>query len=97
MGSGPGIASLILAIIAHVILWVVFPILLFMAIDARSVGLLISGILLVLVAVVLAVVGLILGIVGAATDEKKVYSIIGLILCAIILFLSASTVIGATR
>ncbi len=97
MGSGPGIASMILGIIANILLWIVFPILLFMAVGARDVGLLVSGLLLALGALVLAVVGLIIGIVGVATDEKKVFSIIGLILCSIILFITASAFIGVGR
>ncbi len=94
MGSGPGIASMILGIIASILFWILFPVLVIMGFGARDLGLIILGGLSALVALVLAVVGLILGIVGVASDEKKAYSIIGLILCAIILFFVGSAFIG---
>lgn len=66
-GSGLGIASMILGIVASILYWILPNFFNFLAI-------------------VLAFVGLILGLIGLATDEKKAFSIIGLILCAIILF-----------
>ncbi len=91
MGSGPGIAAMILGIIASILFWILFPTLLFMAYEARvtNVALIILGGLFGLVGIILAIVGLILGIVGASSDEKKAFSIVGLVLCAIILFFVA--------
>jgi len=97
MGSGPGIAAMILGIIASILYWILFPTLLFMGFGARGTSgilLIILGGLFALVAIVLAVVGLILGIVGAASDEKKAFSIVGLVLCAIIIFFTALLFLG---
>ena len=90
MGSGPGIASMILGIIASIFVWILFPVLIIMGLGSANLGLAVLGIFAGFLGIILAVVGLILGIVGVASDEKKVYSIIGLILCAIILFFTAS-------
>ncbi len=85
MGSGTGIASMILGIVAIIIFWIVVPFLLFIFIGIINLPLTYIGILLGGVAFVLAIIGLILGIIGAATDENKPFSIIGLILCSIII------------
>ena len=85
MGSGPGIASMILGIVASIIFWIIVPTLLFIFIGIINLPLSYIGVLLRGFAFFLAILGLILGIVGATTDEKKAFSIIGLILCAVIL------------
>jgi len=74
-GSGLGIASMIIGIIASILYWILPNFFNFLAI-------------------VLAFVGLILGLIGLATDEKKVFSIVGLILCAILLYFFALFIIS---
>ncbi len=66
-GSGLGITSMIIGIVASILYWILPNYFNFLA-------------------YVLAFVGIILGLIGVATDEKKAFSIVGLILCAIILF-----------
>jgi len=96
MGSGKGIASMILGIIVAFLNFVVLTALVLTAIRTGSVGVIIAAAIVGLVVLIIAFVGLILGIVGASGDDKKVYGIIGLILCVIsLLFVIWAMSIGA--
>ncbi len=83
MGNVKGIASFILGIIVTFLnLAIAIPLLL-RALSTNTFLDAMRVIILGIVILVIAFVGLILGIVGVTGDERKVFAIIGLILCAI--------------
>ena len=83
MGNGLGIASFILGIIVTFLnLAIAIPLLL-TALSTNTFVDAMRVIILGIVILVIAFVGLIIGIVGVTGDERKVFAIIGLILCAI--------------
>ncbi|MHA1466722.1 MAG: hypothetical protein ACTSP6_01425 [Promethearchaeota archaeon] len=83
MGNGPGIASFILGIIVTFLnLAIAIPLLL-RALSTNTFPDAMRAIMVGIVILVIAFVGLILGIVGVTGDERKVFAIIGLVLCVI--------------
>ena len=81
MGNGPGIASFILGIIVTFLnLAIAIPLLL-RALSTNTFPDAMRVIVIGILVLVIAFVGLILGIVGVTSDERKVFAIIGLILC----------------
>ena len=81
MGNGLGIASFILGIIVTFLHFVVVLPLLLIALSTNTLDAAMRVIVIGIFVLVIALVGLILGIVGVTSDERKVFAIIGLILC----------------
>jgi len=81
MGNGTGIASFILGIIVTFLHFVVVLPLLLRALSTNTFPDAMRVIVIGILVLVIAFVGLILGIVGVTSDERKVFAIIGLILC----------------
>ena len=81
MGNGTGIASFILGIIVSFLHFgIVLPLLL-TALSTNTFEAAMRVLVIGILVLIIALVGLILGIVGITSDERKVFAIIGLILC----------------
>ena len=83
MGNGKGIASFILGIIVSSLNFVILLPLLLRAMATNTTLDALWVVVVGFIILVIAFVGLIIGIVGVTGDERKVFAIIGLILCAI--------------
>ena len=85
MGNGLGKASMILGIIVTFLNFVILLPLVLRALSTNTFPDAMRVIIIGIVILVIAFVGLILGIVGVSGDERKVFAIIGLVLCVIVL------------
>ena len=85
MGNGRGIASMILGIIATILNFAILLPLVLIAISTGTFADAMRVVVLGFFVIVIAFIGLILGIVGVSADERKVFAILGLVLCTITL------------
>ena len=81
MGNGTGIASLVIGIIVTILHFVIVLPLLLMALSTNTFDAAMRVFVIGIIVLVIAFVGLIIGIVGLSSDDRKVFAIIGVILC----------------